>query len=29
VLFGYGTIWPELLNGSSKNCKQEKTEEEI
>jgi hypothetical protein len=22
VLFGYGTVWPRLLNGSSKNCEQ-------
>jgi hypothetical protein len=26
VLFGYGTVWRELLNGSSKKCKQEEIE---
>jgi hypothetical protein len=26
VLFGYGTVWPELLNGSSENCKQGNTD---
>jgi hypothetical protein len=28
VLFGYGTIWPQLLNESSKNCEQGNTEKE-